>query len=102
MRHLLFVIASCAFGCLNAAYCLVRLRDGRDVRALGRGNAGARNVLLARYVAPTTPWASGVAFLGDMPHASTVAIAAACAIVLAAHHPRFARAPLTSPDRGIG
>lgn len=31
-------------GCLNTGYYLVRLRTGQDVRALGSGNAGARNV----------------------------------------------------------
>lgn len=31
-------------GCLNTAYYLLRWRDGRDVRMLGSGNAGARNV----------------------------------------------------------
>ena len=30
-------------GCLNAGYYLLRWRDGRDIRALGSGNAGARN-----------------------------------------------------------
>jgi acyl-phosphate glycerol 3-phosphate acyltransferase len=31
-------------GCLNAGYYLLRWRDGRDIRQLGSGNAGARNV----------------------------------------------------------
>jgi acyl phosphate:glycerol-3-phosphate acyltransferase len=30
-------------GCVNAAYYLLRWRDGRDIRSLGSGNAGARN-----------------------------------------------------------
>ncbi len=30
-------------GCLNAGYYLLRWRDGRDIRELGSGNAGARN-----------------------------------------------------------
>ena len=42
-----FELASVAFayglGCLNAAYYLLRWRDGRDIRELGSGNAGARN-----------------------------------------------------------
>jgi glycerol-3-phosphate acyltransferase PlsY len=33
-----------ALGCINAAYYLLRWRDGRDIRMLGSGNAGARNV----------------------------------------------------------
>jgi len=32
-----------ALGCLNAGYYLLRWRDGRDLRQLGSGNAGARN-----------------------------------------------------------
>src|SRR4051812_7664587 len=31
-------------GCINAAYYLVRWHDGRDIRMLGSGNAGARNM----------------------------------------------------------
>jgi len=31
-------------GCFNAAYYLLRWHDGRDIRRLGSGNAGARNL----------------------------------------------------------
>ena len=31
-------------GCINAAYYVLRWHDGRDIRLLGSGNAGARNV----------------------------------------------------------
>jgi len=34
-----------ALGCIVGAYYIVRFRSGRDVRASGSGNAGARNVL---------------------------------------------------------
>ena len=34
---------SYAIGCVNAAYYLLRLRSGADIRVLGSGNAGARN-----------------------------------------------------------
>jgi glycerol-3-phosphate acyltransferase PlsY len=37
------VVFAYVLGCLNAAYYWVRWRDGRDIRALGSGNAGARN-----------------------------------------------------------
>lgn len=41
-------IAAClisyALGCVNAAYYWVRWRRGADIRGLGSGNAGARNV----------------------------------------------------------
>ena len=33
-----------ALGCVNTGYLLVRARTGRDIRTLGSGNAGARNV----------------------------------------------------------
>jgi glycerol-3-phosphate acyltransferase PlsY len=35
--------ASYAIGCANTAYYLLRRRTGADIRALGSGNAGARN-----------------------------------------------------------
>ncbi|RQP21392.1 glycerol-3-phosphate acyltransferase [Piscinibacter terrae] len=40
-----FVFPPLAYGlgCLNAAYYLLRWHDGRDIRMLGSGNAGARN-----------------------------------------------------------
>lgn len=40
----MFVAAAYALGCANAGYYLLRWRDGRDIRALGSGNAGAKNV----------------------------------------------------------
>jgi glycerol-3-phosphate acyltransferase PlsY len=38
------VLAAYALGCLNAGYYLVRWARGEDVRRLGTGTAGARNV----------------------------------------------------------
>ena len=38
------IAAAYAFGCLSTGYYLVRLRSGADVRRLGSGNIGARNV----------------------------------------------------------
>lgn len=37
------VLFAYGLGCLNAGYYLLRWRDGRDLRTLGSGNAGARN-----------------------------------------------------------
>lgn len=37
------VLFAYGLGCLNAGYYLLRWRDGRDLRELGSGNAGARN-----------------------------------------------------------
>lgn len=38
------VLAAYALGCLNTGYYLVRLKTGHDIRTLGSGNAGTRNV----------------------------------------------------------
>lgn len=45
MRSLLLVLTSYCIGCVVGAYYIFRLRTGADVRTLGSGNAGARNVL---------------------------------------------------------
>jgi acyl phosphate:glycerol-3-phosphate acyltransferase len=39
----LLVLASYILGCFTAAYYLVRLRTGQDIRTLGSGTVGARN-----------------------------------------------------------
>jgi glycerol-3-phosphate acyltransferase PlsY len=43
VRSALLPLAAYAVGCLNGAYYLVRFRTRQDLRALGSGNAGARN-----------------------------------------------------------
>ena len=43
-RELLVIVSAYLLGCVAAGYYLVRLRLGRDVRGLGSGNVGARNV----------------------------------------------------------
>ena len=40
---LALVVLAYGLGCLNAGYYWLRWRDGRDIRELGSGNAGARN-----------------------------------------------------------
>lgn len=42
-RLALLPVGAYALGCVVGAYYLVRLRTGQDLRALGSGNAGARN-----------------------------------------------------------
>lgn len=44
MKALVAGLLAYALGCLVGAYYIVRLRSGKDVRASGSGNAGARNV----------------------------------------------------------
>lgn len=45
------ILLSYALGCLTIGYYLVRLQTGADVRHLGSGNVGARNV--GRVLGPT-------------------------------------------------
>ena len=44
MKALVAALQAYALGCIVGAYYIVRLRSGKDVRAAGSGNAGARNV----------------------------------------------------------
>lgn len=44
LRLLLTLLQGYLLGCLVAGYYVVRMLDGRDIRALGSGNAGATNV----------------------------------------------------------
>lgn len=43
-REIALIAAAYALGCLSTGYYLVRLRSGADVRQMGSGNIGARNV----------------------------------------------------------
>jgi len=43
-RDILIVAASYGVGCFTAGYYLFRWRTGRDIREVGSGNPGARNV----------------------------------------------------------
>lgn len=44
LTTILVVLVSYALGCFSTAYYLVRWRTGEDIRTVGSGNAGARNV----------------------------------------------------------
>lgn len=59
-REVALIAAAYALGCLSTGYYLVRLRIGTDVRQVGSGNVGARNVgrVLGR-------WALAVTLAGD-------------------------------------
>lgn len=43
-REIALIAAAYALGCLSTGYYLVRVRSGADVRQMGSGNVGARNV----------------------------------------------------------
>ena len=43
-KEIALIAAAYALGCLSTGYYLVRLRSGADVREMGSGNVGARNV----------------------------------------------------------
>ena len=45
LQTLLATVAAYMLGCVVGAYYVVRFRAGHDIRAMGSGNAGARNVL---------------------------------------------------------
>jgi glycerol-3-phosphate acyltransferase PlsY len=55
------LLTAYTIGCVNTGYYLVRWRTGQDLRALGSGNAGAKNV--GRILGP---WGFAAALLGDM------------------------------------
>ena len=59
-REIALIAAAYALGCLSTGYYLVRLRSGADVRTLGSGNIGARNV--GRVVGK---WGLAVTLAGD-------------------------------------
>ncbi len=43
-KEIFLILGSYALGCFTTGYYLVRLRTGKDVRSLGSGNIGTRNV----------------------------------------------------------
>ena len=74
LRELLLVLAAYALGSVSTGYYLVRLRTGRDIRRLGSGSAGSRNV--ARTIGLG---ASAITLTGD---AAKGAIAVGAALLL--------------------
>lgn len=61
LPQLLGTLAAYALGCLNTGYYLTRWKTGQDLRSVGSGNAGSRNV--GRILGP---WGFGAALVGDM------------------------------------
>lgn len=43
-KEIILILGSYVLGCFTTGYYLVRLRTGKDVRSLGSGNIGTRNV----------------------------------------------------------
>ena len=73
-REIALIAAAYALGCVSTGYYLVRLRSGADVRQMGSGNAGARNV--GRVLGK---WALAVTLAGD---AAKGAVPVAAALLL--------------------
>lgn len=92
-NELTVILASYLIGCFTVGYYWVRWRTGRDVRHLGSGSVGARNV--GRAVGP---WGFAITLLGDAAkgalavglalhfHVSDEALVAAMAAVVAGHN----------------
>ena len=68
---LLGLLGAYALGCCNTGYYLVRWKTGRDLRATGSGNAGARNV--SRLLGPG---GFAATLLGDMLKGAAAVFAA--------------------------
>jgi glycerol-3-phosphate acyltransferase PlsY len=43
-KEIILILSSYVLGCFTTGYYLVRLRTGKDIRNLGSGNVGARNI----------------------------------------------------------
>ena len=59
-REIALIISAYALGCVSTGYYLVRFRKGDDLRRLGSGNAGTRNV--GRVLGP---WGFAITLIGD-------------------------------------
>lgn len=74
VRELVLVVAAYALGSIVTGYYLVRFRTGQDIRLLGSGAAGSRNVARSAGLA-----ASAITLAGD---AAKGALAAWAAVLL--------------------
>ncbi len=86
------VLTAYVLGCLNTGYYLVRLKTGDDIRTLGSGNAGARNVgrILGKAGLVSTltgDLLKGVAaiFLSKHFHGSELTVSIAAVAVVVGH-----------------
>ena len=73
-KEIALIAAAYALGCLSTGYYLVRLRSGDDVRLMGSGNVGARNI--GRVLGK---WAFAITLAGDTAK-GTLPVAVATAL----------------------
>ena len=86
----LLALASYALGCFTAAYYLVRLRTGQDIRTMGTGTVGARNAgralgrpgFIATFALDVAKGALAVAAAQALGAAPWAAMLAAVAVVI--------------------
>lgn len=70
-KEIILIFGSYALGCFTTGYYLVRLRTGKDVRSVGSGNVGTRNV--GRVIGKL---GLVITFLGDAGKGAVVVLAA--------------------------
>lgn len=97
MRAALVVAAAYLLGSISWSYLIVKLAQGRDVRTVGSGNAGATNVMraagkaagAAALVLDCAKGVAAVAAARALEEPAAVVAAAAVAVVIGHIHPVF-------------
>ena len=72
IRELLMVLGAYALGSISTGYYLVRLRTGQDIRLLGSGSTGSRNVARSLGLAASATTLAGDAAKGVLAAGTAV------------------------------